>query len=212
MIAALKKRLGNKITETHVIARLDGKDILEIAMECAGLTRTASGAVGGEHRRRDRGADPLLRHRERRGHRDSQLPDVDGGLRALRRRRGEADGDGPRAGRDFRQDRKGGDRTLRTPASPRRPHPGGGQSFFHQADHRGSVTQITDAAAGTPGGLAESPRAVSPPGFEIRLEKKNKTGRHSGPELARSWTGVGQSNSAVRLVPDPSLTSRALSH
>ncbi len=37
-MAALKKRLGNKITETQVIARLDGKDILEIAMECAGLT------------------------------------------------------------------------------------------------------------------------------------------------------------------------------
>ena len=38
MIAAVKIRLGNKITETHVIARLDGEDILEIAMECAGLT------------------------------------------------------------------------------------------------------------------------------------------------------------------------------
>jgi L-seryl-tRNA(Ser) seleniumtransferase len=38
VIAALKKRLGNRITETPVIARLDGEDILEIAMERAGLT------------------------------------------------------------------------------------------------------------------------------------------------------------------------------
>ena len=37
VIAALKKRLGNRITETPVIARLDGEDILEIAMERAGL-------------------------------------------------------------------------------------------------------------------------------------------------------------------------------
>ena len=38
VIAALKKRLGDRITETPVIARLDGEDILEIAMERAGLT------------------------------------------------------------------------------------------------------------------------------------------------------------------------------
>ena len=38
VIAALKKRLGNRITETPVIARLDGEDILEIAMERAGLS------------------------------------------------------------------------------------------------------------------------------------------------------------------------------
>jgi L-seryl-tRNA(Ser) seleniumtransferase len=38
VIAALKKRLGNRITETPVIARLDGEDILEIAMERADLT------------------------------------------------------------------------------------------------------------------------------------------------------------------------------
>ncbi len=38
VIGALKKRLGNRITETPVIARLDGEDILEIAMERAGLT------------------------------------------------------------------------------------------------------------------------------------------------------------------------------
>ena len=38
VIAAVKKRLGNRITETPVIARLDGEDILEIAMERAGLT------------------------------------------------------------------------------------------------------------------------------------------------------------------------------
>jgi len=37
VIAALKQRLGNRITETPVIARLDGEDILEIAMERAGL-------------------------------------------------------------------------------------------------------------------------------------------------------------------------------
>ena len=37
VIAALKKRLGNRITETPVIARLDAEDILEIAMERAGL-------------------------------------------------------------------------------------------------------------------------------------------------------------------------------
>ncbi|NQV84774.1 MAG: hypothetical protein HQ494_13250 [Rhodospirillales bacterium] len=36
--AAIKKRLGNRITETPVIARLDGEDILEIAMERAGIT------------------------------------------------------------------------------------------------------------------------------------------------------------------------------
>ena len=35
--AAIKKRLGNRISETPVIARLDGEDILEIAMERAGL-------------------------------------------------------------------------------------------------------------------------------------------------------------------------------
>ncbi len=38
VIAALKNRLGNRITETPVIARLEGEDILEIAMERAGLT------------------------------------------------------------------------------------------------------------------------------------------------------------------------------
>jgi L-seryl-tRNA(Ser) seleniumtransferase len=38
VIAALKKRLGNRITETQVIARLDGEDILEMAMERADLT------------------------------------------------------------------------------------------------------------------------------------------------------------------------------
>ncbi len=37
VIDALKKRLGNRITETPVIARLDGEDILEMAMERAGL-------------------------------------------------------------------------------------------------------------------------------------------------------------------------------
>ncbi|NQU61172.1 MAG: hypothetical protein HQ512_08585 [Rhodospirillales bacterium] len=37
VIAAVKKRLGNRISETPVIARLDGEDILEIAMERAGL-------------------------------------------------------------------------------------------------------------------------------------------------------------------------------
>ena len=37
VIAALKKRLGNRVTETPVIARLEGEDILEIAMERAGL-------------------------------------------------------------------------------------------------------------------------------------------------------------------------------
>ncbi len=35
--AAVKKRLGNRVSETPVIARLDGEDILEIAMERAGL-------------------------------------------------------------------------------------------------------------------------------------------------------------------------------
>ena len=35
--AAIKKRLGNRVTETSVIARLDGEDILEIAMERAGI-------------------------------------------------------------------------------------------------------------------------------------------------------------------------------
>ena len=34
---ALKKRLGNRITETPVIVRLDGEDTLEIAMQRAGL-------------------------------------------------------------------------------------------------------------------------------------------------------------------------------
>jgi L-seryl-tRNA(Ser) seleniumtransferase len=34
----LKKRLGNRITETPVIVRLDGEDILEIAIERAGIT------------------------------------------------------------------------------------------------------------------------------------------------------------------------------
>jgi L-seryl-tRNA(Ser) seleniumtransferase len=38
VIAALKKRLGNRIVETPVIARLDGEDALEIAMERAGLS------------------------------------------------------------------------------------------------------------------------------------------------------------------------------
>ena len=38
VIAALKKRLGNRITETPVIARLDSEDTLEIAMERAGLS------------------------------------------------------------------------------------------------------------------------------------------------------------------------------
>lgn len=33
--AALKQRLGNRITETPVIARLDGEGVLEIAMERA---------------------------------------------------------------------------------------------------------------------------------------------------------------------------------
>ena len=37
VIAALKQRLGNRITETPVIARLDGEDVLEIAMERADL-------------------------------------------------------------------------------------------------------------------------------------------------------------------------------
>ena len=37
VIRALKKRLGNRVTETPVIARLEGEDILEIAMERAGL-------------------------------------------------------------------------------------------------------------------------------------------------------------------------------
>lgn len=36
--AALKRRLGNRIVETPVIARLDGEDALEIAMERAGLS------------------------------------------------------------------------------------------------------------------------------------------------------------------------------
>ena len=35
--AAIKRRLSNRVTETAVIARLDGEDILEIAMERAGL-------------------------------------------------------------------------------------------------------------------------------------------------------------------------------
>ncbi len=38
VIAVLKKRFGNRITETPVIARLEGEDILEMAMERAGLT------------------------------------------------------------------------------------------------------------------------------------------------------------------------------
>ncbi len=38
VLGALKKRLGNRITETQVIGRLDGEDILEIAMERAGIT------------------------------------------------------------------------------------------------------------------------------------------------------------------------------
>ena len=37
VIAAVKKRLGNRVTETPVIARLEGEDILEIAIERAGL-------------------------------------------------------------------------------------------------------------------------------------------------------------------------------
>ena len=37
VIAAVKKRLGNRITQTPVIARLDGEDTLEIAIERAGL-------------------------------------------------------------------------------------------------------------------------------------------------------------------------------
>ena len=37
VIAAVKKRLGNRITETPVIARLEGEDILEIAIERAGF-------------------------------------------------------------------------------------------------------------------------------------------------------------------------------
>jgi L-seryl-tRNA(Ser) seleniumtransferase len=35
---ALKVRLGNRVTETPVIGKLDGEDIMEIAMERAGLT------------------------------------------------------------------------------------------------------------------------------------------------------------------------------
>ena len=35
---ALKARLGNRVSETPVIGKLDGEDILEIAMERAGLT------------------------------------------------------------------------------------------------------------------------------------------------------------------------------
>ncbi len=38
VVAEIKKRLGNRVTETPVIARLDGEDILEIAMERAGIT------------------------------------------------------------------------------------------------------------------------------------------------------------------------------
>lgn len=38
VIAALKERLGNRVSETPVIARLDGEDVLEMAMERAGLT------------------------------------------------------------------------------------------------------------------------------------------------------------------------------
>ena len=38
VIAALKKRLGNRVSETPVIARLDGEDVLEMAMERAGLS------------------------------------------------------------------------------------------------------------------------------------------------------------------------------
>ena len=37
VVAQIKKRLGNRVTETPVIARLDGEDILEIAMQRAGL-------------------------------------------------------------------------------------------------------------------------------------------------------------------------------
>ena len=37
VIAAVKSRLGNRITETPVIARLEGEDILDIAIERAGL-------------------------------------------------------------------------------------------------------------------------------------------------------------------------------
>lgn len=37
VIAAVKKRLGNRVTETPVIARLEGEDTLEIAIERAGL-------------------------------------------------------------------------------------------------------------------------------------------------------------------------------
>ena len=38
VVAAVKKRLGNRVSETPVIARLDGENILEIAMERGGLT------------------------------------------------------------------------------------------------------------------------------------------------------------------------------
>ena len=37
VIVEVKKRLGNRITETPVIARLEGEDTLEIALERAGL-------------------------------------------------------------------------------------------------------------------------------------------------------------------------------
>ena len=37
VVGALKKRLGNRVSETPVIGRLDGEDVLEIAMERAGL-------------------------------------------------------------------------------------------------------------------------------------------------------------------------------
>jgi L-seryl-tRNA(Ser) seleniumtransferase len=38
VIVAVKSRLGNRVTQTPVIARLEGEDILEIATERAGLT------------------------------------------------------------------------------------------------------------------------------------------------------------------------------
>lgn len=37
VVAEIKKRLGNRVTETPVIGKLDGEDILEVAMERAGI-------------------------------------------------------------------------------------------------------------------------------------------------------------------------------
>ena len=45
VIAAVKRRLGNRVTETPVIARLDGEDILEIAMERAGLSERPAAPI-----------------------------------------------------------------------------------------------------------------------------------------------------------------------